>query len=67
MSRVRISALVILVLGIAALGGAEFSPVSGGAHKWLNFYIWKLASGKAHGGERASINDASIYYETYGA
>jgi pimeloyl-ACP methyl ester carboxylesterase len=63
---VRISALVVVVSGITALGSAALPSVNAGAYKWLSFYSWKLGSGKAHGGQRVSINDASIYYETYG-
>jgi pimeloyl-ACP methyl ester carboxylesterase len=69
MNRIRttILALVAAVLGITALGAVVLSVLNGGAYAWLSFYVWKLGSGKAHGGQRVSINDASIYYETYGA
>ena len=30
------------------------------------FYIWKIFSGKAHGGRCADINNVQIYFETYG-
>ena len=33
----------------------------------LNFYVWRVFAGKAHGGHFAKINEVSIYYETYGA
>jgi pimeloyl-ACP methyl ester carboxylesterase len=36
-------------------------------HRWLGFYVWKFIAGKAHGGQYVNANDASIYYETYGA
>lgn len=68
MSKVRISAaLVAVVSGVIAVGSAALFVLNGGAYTWLNFYVWKLGSGKAHGGQRVSINDVSIYYETYGA
>jgi pimeloyl-ACP methyl ester carboxylesterase len=56
-----------IALGITAIVGAALHTSSGRASKWLSFYIWKLSSGKVHGRQRAGINDASIYYETYGA
>jgi len=32
-----------------------------------DFYVWKLFSGRAHGGARANIDGVSLYFETYGA
>lgn len=31
------------------------------------FFIWKVFSGKAHGGRYADIDNVQIYFETYGA
>ena len=31
-----------------------------------DFYIWKIFSGKAHGGRYANVNNVQIYFETYG-
>jgi pimeloyl-ACP methyl ester carboxylesterase len=35
--------------------------------RWLGFYVWKLTSGEAHAGRYVSVNNASIYFETFGA
>ena len=57
---------LISVAGIIALLGAALYA-SGGAQRWLAFYVWKLVEGKAHGGQYANINNVRIYYETYSA
>ncbi len=33
----------------------------------LEFYVWTLVGGKAHGGRYAEIGNIRIYYETYGS
>ncbi len=33
----------------------------------LGFYVWKLLSGKAHGGQYITANNIRIYFETYGS
>ena len=35
--------------------------------RWGQFYLWKVYSGKAHGGQHIRVDDASIYCETFGS
>jgi pimeloyl-ACP methyl ester carboxylesterase len=35
-------------------------------HRWGQFYIWKLLSGTAHGGQHIPVDDINIYCETFG-
>ena len=32
----------------------------------LGFYVWKVVSGEAHGGQYVNIDHFRIYFETYG-
>ena len=66
--RVKILAYLNLVIGLTAAAGAAVRTNNLGApYRYLIFYIWKFRLGQGHGGQRARINDASIFYETYGA
>jgi len=40
---------------------------SGPVNRRVQFYIWKLVSGKAHGGQHLRVDDINIYFETFGA
>ena len=68
MSRGRriVVALGLVVFGLAAAVGYGWVQYNQANEGIPGFYLWKAASGKAHGGERAAINGVSIYYETYG-
>jgi pimeloyl-ACP methyl ester carboxylesterase len=50
----------------AVLGVALFCMVVAAVVGNPGFYIWKIFSGKAHGGRYAAINNVQIYFETYG-
>jgi pimeloyl-ACP methyl ester carboxylesterase len=65
MRTTRILALAIIA-GFAILGAVIYGT-DGPVHRWAGFYLWKLAAGKAHGGQYFDANGVSIYYETYGA
>ena len=52
------------IAGLGAMVGAIYA--SGEKGKQLNFFVWKVLAGKAHGGQRINVDEASIYYETYG-
>ena len=59
-----------VLLGIAALAAilvAPFFIIDRPGQRALGFYLWKITSGKAHGGQCVEINDICIYYETFGA
>lgn len=61
-----------MVTALAALAGfasacAALYVTDNPVCRWGPFYIWKLLSGKAHGGQRIRIENANIYCETYGA
>ena len=56
-----LTALAVLTLGFAGWTlDRRLDGVPG-------FYLWKIASGKAHTGARADVNGVRLYYETYGA
>jgi pimeloyl-ACP methyl ester carboxylesterase len=61
-----IAITLVFFAGFAALC-ATFYVVDKPMRRWVQFYIWKAFSGKAHGGQRIRANDASIYCETFGA
>jgi pimeloyl-ACP methyl ester carboxylesterase len=56
----------IATLAIGTLLGAVVFPDDARIYK-RSFYVWTLVANQAHGGQRANVNDVSIYYETYGA
>ncbi len=66
MSRVRVLAIVLAltVVAAAAILWTQFDRANAGVP---GFAVWKLLSGKAHGGQRADVDGVRIYYETYGA
>jgi pimeloyl-ACP methyl ester carboxylesterase len=66
MKRLATLAFVSIAAFVAMLGAALCIINDATAGKPA-FYIWKLFSGKAHGGKYVNINNVRIYYETYGA
>jgi pimeloyl-ACP methyl ester carboxylesterase len=66
MKKYMVIALVTLA-GFPVISCAIFYTVDETAHRWSQFYIWKLLSGKAHGGQHVPVNDINIYCETFGA
>jgi pimeloyl-ACP methyl ester carboxylesterase len=52
---------------LAAIFLALFLFIDKSVERDVSFYIWKFASGQAHGGQCAEINGVCIYYETFGA
>jgi pimeloyl-ACP methyl ester carboxylesterase len=53
------AALVILLGAASQLNSTRLAR--------LEFYVWSVVAGKAHGGQYAEINNVRIYYETYGS
>jgi pimeloyl-ACP methyl ester carboxylesterase len=53
--------------GLAAIVCTIFYAVDEPVRRWGQFYLWKVFSGKAHGGQRIRIDDVSIFCETFGA
>jgi pimeloyl-ACP methyl ester carboxylesterase len=58
---------LVTVAGLAAIIYTTFYVVSEPMRRWDQFLVWKVLSGKAHGGQRIRFDDISIYYETFGA
>lgn len=58
---------LITFAGLAAILCVTSYAVNGTVRRWDQFYIWKVFSGKAHGGQQIHIDNVSIYCETYGA
>jgi pimeloyl-ACP methyl ester carboxylesterase len=55
------------IFALAAVLGALFLFLDKAAERNLGFYVWRYASGQAHGGECLETNGACIHYETFGA
>jgi pimeloyl-ACP methyl ester carboxylesterase len=55
--------VVCAVIAVCAMVWSVFNSVQYGAP---NFRIWRMISGKAHGGRRAELDGIQIYYETFG-
>ena len=55
-----------IALGLAAVLCTTIYMMSEQVRRWDQFYIWKLFSGKAHGGQHLPVDDVSIYCETFG-
>jgi pimeloyl-ACP methyl ester carboxylesterase len=53
--------------GLAAIGCTTYYAVDAPAREWAQFSLWKVYSGKAHGGQHIRADDASIYFETFGS
>jgi pimeloyl-ACP methyl ester carboxylesterase len=64
----RYTAIALITLaGLATILCTTFYAVDGPARRWGQFYIWKVLSGKAHGGQHVRVDDISIYCETFGS
>lgn len=63
------STIIALLAGLAGFAAVctTFYVSDNAACRWGRFYIWKLLSGKARGGQRVRVDDASIYCETFGS
>jgi pimeloyl-ACP methyl ester carboxylesterase len=53
--------------GLAAIVCTTIYAVDGPVRKSGQFYLWKIFSGKAHGGQHIRVDDVSLYCETFGA
>ncbi|MGV8998074.1 MAG: alpha/beta fold hydrolase [Parvibaculaceae bacterium] len=60
--KIMLAGLVLVVV----LAGGGFYAINKQAIGIPAFHVWKVTSGKFHGGAIADINGAKIYYETYG-
>jgi pimeloyl-ACP methyl ester carboxylesterase len=58
---------IIGASALMAMGAALFYLVVVGVPGKPGFYIWRVFSGKAHGGRSADVNNVRIYFETYGS
>src|ERR1700722_6491576 len=64
----RKTAIALATLaGLAAIVCTTVYAVDGPVRKSGHFYLWKIFSGKAHGGQHIRVDDVSIYCETFGA
>ena len=63
----RTAIALAMVAGLAAIVSITIYAVDEPVHRWGQFYLWKVFSGKAHGGQHIRVDDASIYCETFGA
>ena len=66
MNRKAVIALATLA-GLAAIVCTIFYAVDEPVRRWGQFYLWKVFSGKAHGGQHIRVDDVSIFCETFGA
>lgn len=66
MKRSKANALLIFT-GLAAVLCTTLVAVDESVRNWSQFYLWKMTSGKAHGGQHIYVGDVSIYCETFGA
>jgi pimeloyl-ACP methyl ester carboxylesterase len=66
MKRKEAVALATLA-GLAAIVCTIFYAVDEPVRRWGQFYLWKVFSGKAHGGQHIRVDDVSIFCETFGA
>jgi pimeloyl-ACP methyl ester carboxylesterase len=58
---------LVTLAALAAISCTTLYAVDKPVRKWGQFYLWKVFSGKAHGGEHIRVDDVSIYCETFGA
>ncbi|HZD50464.1 MAG TPA: alpha/beta hydrolase [Silvibacterium sp.] len=58
---------LVTLIGLAAIGCTTIYAVDAPVRNWSQFYLWKVFSGKSHGGQHIRVDDASIYCETFGA
>lgn len=63
----RYTAIALATLaGLATILCTTCYAVDEPVRRWDQFYIWKVFSGKAHGGQHIRVDDISIYCETFG-
>jgi len=55
------------VCAVVLAGALAWTVVDHVQYGVPNFRVWRVFSGKAHGGRRADLNGLQIYYETFGA
>lgn len=61
--------MLLTPIGVFALvvaSASAFYLINRAAAGVTGYYIWKLVSGRAHGGRSVSVNGVRIYYETFG-
>jgi pimeloyl-ACP methyl ester carboxylesterase len=63
----NIAIALAALAGLATIVSTTIYAVDKPVRRWSQFYLWKAFSGKAHGGQRICVGDASIYYETFGS
>jgi pimeloyl-ACP methyl ester carboxylesterase len=64
----RKAAIALATLaGLAAIVCTIIYAVDEPVRRWGQFYLWKVYSGKAHGGQHIRVDDVSIFCETFGA
>ena len=56
-------ARIVLLIASLIVASSVLNRVATGR---LAFYVWKVFSGEAHGGQYLNINNYRIYFETYG-
>jgi pimeloyl-ACP methyl ester carboxylesterase len=69
MASMRVKAVVGVIAAVGLVGTAGLGWYGGERlqHSSPSFDLWKVLSGKAHGGRRAQVGAVNLYYETYGA
>ncbi len=65
--RKHIPVALVTLVGLVAVMWTTFYAMDEPVRRWGQFYIWKLFSGKAHGGQHIRVDDISIYCETFGS
>jgi pimeloyl-ACP methyl ester carboxylesterase len=58
---------LLTLAGSAVILCTALNTVNETVHRWGQFYIWKLLSGKAHGGQHIPVDGVNVYCETFGA
>src|SRR5277367_2062918 len=58
---------LVSLIGLAAIGCTTIYALDAPVRRWSQFYLWKVFSGKSHGGQHIRVDDVSIYCETFGA
>ncbi len=67
MPKKNLATTLVTLIGLAAIGCATIYAVDAPVRSWSQFYLWKVFSGKSHGGQHIRVGDATIYCETFGA
>jgi pimeloyl-ACP methyl ester carboxylesterase len=61
------ASILVILAGLAAIFCAGSYALKESVRRWDQFAIWKVFSGKAHGGQYIAVDDIKIYCETFGA